>query len=83
MTTRTQKRKIIAELVSGDFEFFVPENSPSKNLVASSRKVPRVEPESLVEIKTSPTLSVLAPPATATAYLYLILIRTEHLRSGW
>ena len=53
MTTRTQKRKAIAELVSGDFEVSVPQNSPSENLVASSSKVPRVEPESLVEIKTS------------------------------
>ena len=53
MTTRSQKRKAVAELVSGDFEVSVAENSPSENLVASSSKVPRVEPESLVEIKTS------------------------------
>ena len=53
MTTGSQKRKAVAELVSGDFEVSVPENSPSESLVASSSKVPRVEPESLVEIKTS------------------------------
>ena len=53
MTTRSQKRKAVAELVSGDFEVSVPENSPSENLVASSSKVRRVESESLVEIKTS------------------------------
>ena len=53
MTTRSQKRKAVAELVSGDFELSVAENSPSENLVASSSKIPRVEPESLVEIKTS------------------------------
>ena len=53
MTTRSQKRKAIAELVSGEFEVSVPENSTSENLVASSSKVPRVEPEGVDEIKTS------------------------------
>ena len=53
MTTRSQKRKAVAELVSGDFETSVTENSPSENLVASSSKVPRIEPENLIEIKTS------------------------------
>ena len=53
MTTRSQKRKAVAELVSGDFETSVAENSPSENVVASSSKVPRTEPESLIEIKTS------------------------------
>ena len=53
MTTRRQKRKAVAELVSGDFETSVTENSPSENLVVSSSKVPRIEPESLTEIKTS------------------------------
>ena len=53
MTTRSQKRKAVAELVSGDFEVSVAENSPSENLIAGPSKVPRVEPESLDEIKTS------------------------------
>ena len=53
MTTRSQKRKAVVELVSGDFETSVTENSPSENLVASSSKVPRIEPEGLAEIKTS------------------------------
>ena len=53
MTTRSQKRKAVAELVSGDFETSVTENSPSENLIANSSKVPRIEPESLIEIKTS------------------------------
>ena len=60
MTTRSQKRKAVAELVSGDFEVSVAENSPSENLVASSSKVPRVEPESLVEIKTSPRKKIMS-----------------------
>ena len=53
MTTRSQKRKAVAELVSGDFETSVTENFPSEILVASSSKVPRIEPEGLAEIKTS------------------------------
>ena len=53
MTTRSQKRKAVAELVSGDFETSVNENSPFESLVASSSKVPRIKPEGLAEIKTS------------------------------
>ena len=53
MTTRSQKRKAVAELVSGDFETSITENFPSQNLVAISSKVPRIEPEGLAEIKTS------------------------------
>ena len=53
MTTRSQKRKAVAELVSGDFEASVAENTSSENLMAGSSKVPRVEPENLEEIKTS------------------------------
>ena len=53
MTTRSQKRKAAAELVSGDFETSVTENFPPETLVASSSKIPRIEPESLAEIKTS------------------------------
>ena len=53
MTTRSQKRKAVAELVSGDFETSVAENSPSENLIPSFSKIPRLEPESLTEIKTS------------------------------
>ena len=53
MTTRSHKRKAVAELVSGDFETSVTENFPPETLVASSSKIPRVEPESLTEIKTS------------------------------
>ena len=53
MTTRSQKRKAVAELVSGDFETSITENFPPETLVASSSKVPRIEPENLAEIKTS------------------------------
>ena len=53
MTTRSQRRKDVAELVSGDFETSIVENNSSENLVAGPSKVPRVEPENLEEIKTS------------------------------
>ena len=53
MTTRSQKRKAVAELVSGEFEASVTENSPPENLLASSSKSPRKQPENLNEMKTS------------------------------
>ena len=53
MTTRSQKRKAVAQLFSGDFETSVTENFPPETLVTSSSKIPRIEPESLTEIKTS------------------------------
>ena len=53
MTTRSQKKKAVAELVSGDFETSITENFPPETLVASSSKIPRIEPENLAEIKTS------------------------------
>ena len=59
MTTRSQKRKAVAELVSGDFDTSVAENSHSENLVASSSKSPRMQPESLNELKTSLKLCLI------------------------
>ena len=53
MTTRSQKRKAVAELVSGDFEASIAENYTNENLVAEPSKNPRIEPENLEEIKTS------------------------------
>ena len=53
MTTRSQKRKAVAEQVSGDFEASIAENIPSENLIAGTCKASRVEPENLEEIKTS------------------------------
>ena len=53
MTPKSQKRKAVAELLSGDLETSVAENSRYENLIASSSKIPRLEPESLTEIKTS------------------------------
>ena len=53
MTTRSRKRKAIAELVSGDFEASLAENNSAENLIASSSKNPRLEFEILEEIKTT------------------------------
>ena len=53
MTTRSQKRKTVAELVSGDFEASLAENNSTENLIASSSKNPRLELENLEEIKTT------------------------------
>ena len=53
MTTRSQKRKAVAELVSGDFEASLAENNSTENLIPSSSKNPRLELENLEEIKTA------------------------------
>ena len=53
MTTRSQKRKAVAELISGGFETSVTENNPPENLVASSSKSPIMQSVNLDEIKTS------------------------------
>ena len=53
MTTRSQKRKAVAELASGDFETPVVENNSNENLIAGPSKNPRKETENLEEIKTS------------------------------
>ena len=53
MTTRSQKRKAIAELASGDFEASLAENNSTEDLIPSSSKNPRLELENLEEIKTT------------------------------
>ena len=53
MRTRSQKRKAVAEVDSGEFEALVAENIQSENLIAGPSKTLRVEPENLDEIKTS------------------------------
>ena len=53
MTTRIQKRKAVPELVFGDFEASVAENSQSENLVAGPSKSPKMQAENMDELKTS------------------------------
>ena len=60
MTTRSQKRKAVAELVSGELETSVAEISQSENLIAGPRKTLRVEPEILNETKTSLRKEILS-----------------------
>ena len=57
MTTRSQKRKAVAELVSGEFKASVVENNSSENIVAGPSKTLRVEPENL---KTSSRQEILS-----------------------
>ena len=53
MTTRSQKRKAVTELVSGEFETSLTENNLAENIVASCSKATRTEPEYLNELKAS------------------------------
>ena len=53
MTTRSQKRKAVAELASGEFEASNFENNLVENLVAGPSNSPKIQPEELDEIKTS------------------------------
>ena len=52
MATRRQKRKAVAELVSGDFEASVAGNSQAENLVPGPSKSPKIQAEKIDEIKT-------------------------------
>ena len=53
MTTRSQKRKAIEELVSTEIETPITEVNQNLNPVAGSSKSPRVATENLEEIKSS------------------------------
>ena len=53
MTPRSQKKKAVAELVSGEFESSIADSTQSENLIAGPSKTLRVEPKNLDEIKTS------------------------------
>ena len=53
MTTRSQKRKADAELVSGEFEASSTENNQTENYVAGPSKSPKILSEKLDEIITS------------------------------
>ena len=60
MTTRSQKRKTVAELISQDSETLVNENIPSEDLIAGPSKTLRIEPENLDEMKTSLRKEILS-----------------------
>ena len=53
MTTRSQKRKAVEELVSTEIETQIPETNQNLNPVAGTSKSPRVLTENLEEIKSS------------------------------
>ena len=60
MTTRSQKRKTVAELTSGDFEASVAENSQTVNLVAEPSKSPKIQADKLDEMKMSLRKEILS-----------------------
>ena len=60
MTTRSQKRKAVTELVSGEFETSLTKINLAENLVASCSKTTTVKPEDLNEIKTSLKKEILS-----------------------
>ena len=51
MTTRSQKRKAVAELVSGEFETSTVENNQPESLTACPCKSSKRQPENLQEEK--------------------------------
>ena len=53
MTTRSQKRKAVEQLVSTEIETPIPETNQNFNAVAGTSKSPRVLTENLEEIKSS------------------------------
>ena len=53
MTTRSQKRKTIEELVSTEIETPIPEANQNLNPVAGTSKSPRILTENLEEIRSS------------------------------
>ena len=70
MSTRSQKRKAVEELVSGEFEFprsntlnNIPEQVPG----TSNQKFPRIQPENLDAIKTSIRTEIMSDLAETLA----------------
>ena len=53
MTTRSQKRKAVAELASGESEASVAGSSQRGNLVAGPSRSPKIQAEILEEVKMS------------------------------
>ena len=53
VTTKSQNRKAVAELASGDFEASVSGNNRTESYVAGPSKSAKIPPEKLDEIKTS------------------------------
>ena len=49
MTTRSQKRKTVADMASGEFEYSVAESNQPESLVAGPSKSPRVQLENLTK----------------------------------
>ena len=70
MTTRSQKRKAVAELDPVEFETSTAENNQHENLVAGPSKSPRLQSENLEEMKTSLRKEIMS-------HLEKILVKNE------
>ena len=67
MATRSQNWKAVAELISGEFETPVTEDSQLENLISGPSKSPRVQPENVEEIKTSLKKEIMSDLANLLA----------------
>ena len=67
MTTRSQRRKAVAELASGKFESPTVESNQNENLIAGSSVSPRVQPETFEDVKTSSGKEILSDLAEMLA----------------
>ena len=67
MTTRSQKRKAVEELVSTEIEIPIPETNQILNPVAGTSKSPRVLTENLEEIKSSLRKEIMSDPTKTLA----------------
>ena len=67
MATRSQKRKAVAQLASGEFETPTVQNTQSENKIAGPSKSPKVQPENLEEVKTFFRKDILSDIAKISA----------------
>ena len=77
MTTRSQKRRAVAELVSGDSETSVAEIILFEDLIAGSSKTLRTEPENLDEIKTSLRKELLSDLTKILAMTRILILNLK------
>ena len=67
MTTRSQKTKAVAEVVSTNLETHVAESIQFEDLVAGSSTTPRIHPETLDENKMSRRKEMITDPTKIVA----------------
>ena len=75
MTTRSQKRKAVAELASGEFEAPTSENNLVENCVAGPSKYPKIQPEKLDAFKTPLTREIMSDLTTIVAQNHMEMLK--------